>query len=181
MRGQHHIAHLARGTFAAARTGIPLHALGDPRVCGGRSHRQADREQGGQVGEVVAHEQHLVQRQSVLLAQRQHRHALVLHPDLHVQAQVLAALFRRQAGARSDQRNMDAGLVELLEALSVEHVERLALVAGVVVVQAAVGQGAVDVETGQTDARGAFDQLGWKVLQRGIGHRHESVRTGSGG
>ncbi len=98
-----------------------------------------------------------------------------------MQAQILAALFRRQAGARSDQRDMDAGVIELLETLAIEHIERLALVTGVVVVQAAVGQRAVDVETGQADARGALDQLGGKVLQRGIGHRHESVRTGSGG
>ena len=117
----------------------------------------------------------------MLLAQRQHCQALVLHPDLHMQAQILAALFRRQAGARGDQCNLDAGVVELLETLAVEHVEGLALVAGMVVVQATVGQGAVDVETGQADARGALDQLGGKVLQRGIGHRHESVRTGSGG
>lgn len=98
-----------------------------------------------------------------------------------MQAQILPALFRRQAGARSDQRDLDAGVVELLETLAVEHIERFALVAGVVVIQAAIGQRAVDVETGQADARGALDQLGWKVLQRGIGHRHESVRTGSGG
>ena len=68
-------------------TGLPVHALGDPRMRIGRGYRKADRAQWCQNGQVIAHEGDLVQADAVLLAQRTYAGQLVADRDLGVDAQ----------------------------------------------------------------------------------------------
>ncbi|MNT58239.1 hypothetical protein D3C72_1956630 [compost metagenome] len=148
-----------------------MHPLGNPGVCVGGRHGQADRAQGAQVGQVVAHEGDLVQADAVGVAQRAHAGQLVADRDLGVDAQVRAPLLCRQAVARGDQHRVDAVLLQQFQAKSVLHVIRLALVALTVVVEPTVGERAVHVEAGQPDAAGDGMQVGRETGQRGIGHR----------
>ncbi len=76
-----------------------------------------------------------------------------------LQTQFLAARAHDGAFARGDQGHGNAGIFQQAQALAVMHVEGLRFAAVGVINQPAVGQGAVDVETGQADALGAGDEV----------------------
>ena len=82
--------------------------------------------------------------------------ALVMHALEQVaNAQIRSAPCHQRRLARADDRGCYAGLLQQLDTVSIQHVERLDHFAVGTIVQAAVGQNAVDIENHQADARGA--------------------------
>ena len=112
---------------------------GDQTLLGDQLHR-------GQVVDVVADIGQLRELEPFLLQQRKHVLALVLNAQIEaLDGELLrAALDTRRALAR-DERGLDSSSPQPLDAHPVTHVEALVGFAGRAVVDAAVGEHAVDV------------------------------------
>jgi len=154
------IAQLARGGYAAVRGSDQMHALGDPAMRIAGRYRQTSRAQRRQIGKVVANESHFVQAYSLAFAQRPHLAQFVFGAGEYLDTKFGGAPLGGLAVARSDQRHRNARFLQQYQPLPVENVERLRLAAFVIVVQAAIGQRAVHVETGQLDLARACAEIG---------------------
>src|SRR5690606_755425 len=90
-----------------------------------------------------------------------HEWELVADAVVGLDAEIGGAAHGRVAGARGDECDRDAGLAQQRQALAVAHVECLVFAAVAVVQhQAAVGERAVHVETGQAHAGGPGKDVG---------------------
>src|SRR5690606_19360994 len=107
-----------------------------------------------------------------------HEGELVADAVVRFDAQVGGAAHGRVAGARGDECDRDAGLAQQRQALAVAHVECLVFAAVAVVQhQAAVGERAVHVETGQAHARCPGKDVGG--TGGGGVERHQTTRARS--
>src|SRR5471032_2694924 len=156
LRAQDELAHLAHGAAAAGRLGDVVGARVHFAAAVRHADGEADAAQYRQVDDVVADEAGLVGGDAELSEQRVERRELVVAALVHVaDAEVGRAPGHLRRDARADDGRLHAGLLQQLDAEAVVDVEGLQRLAVGAVVQAAVGQHAVDVEDHQPDLGGA--------------------------
>src|SRR5471030_187088 len=156
LRAQDELAHFAHGAAAAGRlgdvVGARVHVAAAVRHTDGEANAAQDR----QVDDVVADEADLLGRKAQLVQQRVEGRELVMAALVHVgDAKVGRALGHLRRNARADDGRLHARLLQQLDAEAVVDVEGFQRLAVGAVVQAAVGEHAVDVEDHQLDLGGA--------------------------
>src|SRR5471032_907464 len=156
LRAQDELAHFAHGAAAAGRlgdvVGARMHVAAAVRHADGEANAAQDR----QVDDVVADEADLLGRNAQLVQQRVEGRELVMAALVHVgDAKVGRALGHLRRNARADDGRLHARLLQQLDAEAVVDVEGFQRLAVGAVVQAAVGEHAVDVEDHQLDLGGA--------------------------
>src|SRR5471032_2252113 len=156
LRAQDKLAHFAHGTAAAGRlgdvVGAGVHFAAAVRHADGEAGPAQDR----QVHDIVADEADLVGRDAELGQQRVERRELVVAALVHMaDAEVGRAPGHLRRNARADDGRLHARFLQQLDAEAVVDVEGFQRLAVGAVMQAAVGEHAVDVEDHQLDPGGA--------------------------
>nr|GEU28522.1 hypothetical protein [Tanacetum cinerariifolium] len=193
LRLQQQFAHFAHGAAPTLGGGDVVHARQHLGPAIRHRHGKTDAGDDGQVDHVVADEAHLLGRETGFFQQRAERRQFVVAALVQVaDAEVGRALDHLRRRARADDGRLHARLLQQLDAQAVVDVEGLERFAVGAVVQAAVGQHAVDIKDHQFDARGAFQvaRFGHRItlndfctrevvdVQRahqlavGVGHQH---------
>src|SRR5471030_2498841 len=156
LRAQDELAHFAHGATAAGRLGDVVGARMHVAAAVRHADGEADPAQDRQVDDVVADEADLLGRKAQLVQQRVEGRELVVAALVHVaDAEVGRALGHLRRNARADDGRLHARLLQQLDAEAVVDVEGFQRLAVGAVVQAAVGEHAVDVEDHQLDLGGA--------------------------